>query len=98
MVRIAGLAVLHFLALKFADLVLFLFTHLPPAAIQIDGLIRIALIPYRILLFPRPQIRQLWPGESTPSWLNIACAIAASVLWGIALAALLAARRKIRSR
>ena len=86
--RVLGFATLHFLALKTADFLLFFLSHLPPVVINL------ALIGFRILYFPRHQLRLLWPGENTPGWVNLAAAIAASLVWGAAITALLAARER----
>ena len=92
--RVLGFATLHFLALKTADFLLFFLSHLPPVVFNIDGVINLALIGFRILYFPRHQLRLLWPGENTPGWVNLAAAIAASLVWGAAITALLAARER----
>ena len=96
--RVLGFATLHFLALKSADFLLFFLTHLPPVVFNIDGVINLALAGFRILYFPRHQLRLLWPGENTPGWVNLATAIAASLVWGAAITALLAARARRVSR
>ena len=96
--RVLGFAALHFLALKSADFLLFFLTHLPPVVFNIDGVIHIALAGFRILYFPRHQLRLLWPGENTPGWVNVAATVAASLVWGAAITALLAARARRVSR
>ena len=89
-----GFAALHFLALKSADFLLFFLTHLPPVVFNIDGVISVALAGFRILYFPRHQLRLLWPGEATPGWVNVAAAVAASLVWGMAITAFLAVRTR----
>ena len=89
-----GFAALHFLALKSADFLLFFLTHLPPVVFNLDGVIHLALTGFRILYFPRHQLRLLWPGENTPGWVNLAAAVAASLVWGLTITALLAARTR----
>lgn len=92
--RILGLALLHFLALKSADFLLFFLTHLPPVVFNIDPIINLAHIPFRILYFPRHQLRLLWPSETTPTAVNLLTALAASLLWGTVLHFLLSRRHR----
>ena len=92
--RVLGFATLHFLALKSADFLVFFLTHLPPIVFNIDEVIHVALVGFRILYFPRHQLRLLWPGEHTPGWVILAAAIAASLVWGAVITALLAARTR----
>ncbi|GDY20276.1 hypothetical protein LBMAG56_16210 [Verrucomicrobiota bacterium] len=96
--RVLGFATLHFLALKTADFLVFFLSHLPPVVFNIDGVINLALVGFRILYFPRPQLRLLWPGEHTPGWVNVATAIAASLVWGAVITTLLAAHARRAKR
>ena len=96
--RVAGFALLHFLALKAADFALHILTHLPPVVFNIDPVINVALVGFRILYFPRNQLRALWFGDATPAWLNVLTALAASLAWGAVIHALLAWRTRTRER
>ncbi len=95
--RVAAFAALHFLALKAADFALHILTHLPPVVFPIDPVINAALVGFRILYFPRNQLRALWPGDATPAGLNFLTALAASLAWGTAIHALLAWRTRVRT-
>ena len=94
--RVLGFAALHFLALKSADFLLFFLTHLPPVVFNIDGIIHLVLVGFRVLYFPRNQLRLLWPAETTPTFVNFVTALVASLVWGATIAGLLAARDRQR--
>ena len=96
--RVLAFAALHFLALKAADFALHILTHLPPVVFNIDPVITVALCGFRVLYFPRNQLRALWFGDATPAWLNVLTALAASLAWGAVIHALLAWRTRTRER
>jgi hypothetical protein len=79
-----------------ADGVIFLAAHVPPKAVDLDAPIRGLQTGYEILRAPRLVLRWLWPGESSPLWLNWLLTILNSLVWGVGLAGLKILRVKIQ--
>jgi len=81
-------ALLYYLAFVALDGVIFLFSHVPPKAVNLDGLILPLFAAERILAWPRLILRWLWPGESTPACLNLVMTVLNCLIWGLTLASL----------
>lgn len=81
-------AVLHYLVFISLEGVIFLLSHVPPKAVNLDGLVVTLFNAERILAAPRALLRWLWPSEHTPSLLNWALTALNSLVWGLALAGL----------
>jgi hypothetical protein len=74
-------AVLYFLVLELLDGLIFLLSHVPPKAANLDGLILKFYAVERLLAAPRGFLRSLWPWESTPPGFNILLTILNCLLW-----------------
>jgi hypothetical protein len=81
-------ALLYYVVLLALDAVIFLLSHIPPKAVNLDFLILKFGEVERILLWPRSMLRRLWPGESTPTGLNYFLSALNCLLWGLALTGL----------
>jgi len=81
-------ALLYYLVLLALDAVIFLLSHIPPKAVNLDFLILKFGGLESLLLWPRSLLRRLWPGESTPTVLNYFLSALNCLLWGLALASL----------
>ncbi|MBI3851435.1 MAG: hypothetical protein HY298_14340 [Verrucomicrobia bacterium] len=89
-------SLLHFVAMVSVDGVIFLLAHVPPKAANLDAPIRGLQWLYEVLHAPRMVLRSLWPGESSPLWLNWLLTVLNSVAWGSGLSVLKIAWVKIR--
>ncbi len=93
-VRVALLCgILHFVLLGLLAGLLFLLSHIPPRAANLDPLILFFQWIYDILYLPIATVRWLWPGESSPWLLNIMARIGGSAMVGLAGAGVAARRR-----
>ena len=81
-------AVLHFVVLKLVEGTIFLVSHVPPKAVNLDGVYAFFVHIEDVLKFPRWVVGRLWPWETTPAGYGLALTIFNSALWGAALAAL----------
>ena len=81
-------ALLHFLILLGVSGLIFFASHLPPKAINLDGLILFLAGVEQVVEAPRKFLLWLWPGEATPRGLGLALTVINSLVWGVALAAL----------
>jgi len=81
-------AVLHFAVLKVVEGIIFFASHVPPKAVNLDGVIAIIVYIEDGLVFPRWLVLKLWPWETTPAGLGLALTIFNSAVWGAALAGL----------
>jgi len=89
-------ALLHYgVVLSLAGLI-FLASHVPPKAINLDGLVLALFQTETVLTAPRKFLLWLWPGESTPALLSFFTTVLNSLLWGFALASLRRLWRKVR--
>ncbi len=82
------LAVCHWLLLICLAGIIFAASHIPPKAVNLDGLILGLQRVAAFLVLPREFLLWLWPGEATPGWLPAATRILNSLIWGCALAVL----------
>ena len=76
---------LFFLAL---DAVIYLLSHVPPKAVDLNSLVLFLFDLERVLAAPKAFLRWLWPGESTPRYLSLVVTFLNCVLWGLVLAGL----------
>ena len=86
--RVALYALLYYVVLLALDAIIFLLSHIPPRAVNLDFLILKFGGLETLLLWPRSLLRRLWPGESTPTVLNYLLSALNCLLWGFALAGL----------
>ena|GEM_PF-5477751 len=81
-------AVLHFVVLKAVEGTIFLVSHVPPKAVNLDGVYAFLVHIEDVLKFPRWLVDKLWRWETTPQVLPLALTIFNSAVWGAALAIL----------
>src|SRR6202040_195189 len=86
--RVVLYALLFYVVLLALAAVIFLLSHIPPKAVNLDFLILKFGGLETLLLWPRSLLRRLWPGESTPTVLNYLLSALNCLLWGLALAGL----------
>jgi len=79
-------ALLHYGAVMGLSALIFFASHLPPKAVNVDGLIMVLFQGETVLTAPRKVLLWLWPGESTPGLLSVFTTVVNSLLWGCALA------------
>ena len=89
--------VIHFFVLLGLEATTFLLAHLPTRVLQLDLLIIGLSLLILVLRWPRLVLMAVWPGETTPSFLNIALTILNSLIWGFGLAGVKVAWSKIKS-
>src|SRR5258708_3345723 len=65
---------------------IFLLSHLPPKAVNLDPLILALFKVQHVLAWPRFLLIGLWPGEMTPGYLNLLSMLLACFVWGLLLA------------
>jgi hypothetical protein len=90
-------ALLHyFIRLCFSGLI-FLVSHIPPGAVNMDPLLSALVAIETVLVGPRKALLWLWPWETTPTGFGVALTLSNSLIWGVALAVLRALwRRAVR--
>src|ERR1043166_1054851 len=71
LIRIAAFALLHYLILLLTGGAIFLASHFPPKAVNLDALILVLFNTEFILTAPRKFLLWLWPGETTPGLLSM---------------------------
>jgi hypothetical protein len=81
-------ALLHFVILQALAGLIFMAAHIPPRAVNLDGVIDILVRIEDVLVFPRWLVLKLWPWEHTPRGLGLFLTIFNSAVWGAALAGL----------
>ncbi len=95
-VRLALLfAALHYLVLLGLAGLIFLFSHVPPKAVNLDAVILGLANVETVLVSPRKFFLWIWPGESTPRYLGFVASLFNSLLWGFLLAGCKTAWRKM---
>ena len=67
---------------------IFMAAHIPPKAVNLDGMIDILVRVEDVLVFPRWLVLKSWPWEHTPGGLGFFLTIFNSAVWGAALAGL----------
>jgi hypothetical protein len=80
-------AVLHFVVLKAVEGIIFFVSHVPPKAVNLDGVIAVLVHVEDVLKFPRWLVLKFWPWETTPRALPLALTLFNSAVWGAVLAA-----------
>jgi hypothetical protein len=78
-------AVVYYFAMVTLGGMIFLLSHIPPAPMNLDAIILKVTALREILGYPRPWLRRLWPGETTPAAVNFLCAWMTCLIWGFAL-------------
>jgi hypothetical protein len=86
--RVLLCAFFYYLAFLALDGVLFLLSHIPPKAVNLDALIVRLVEVEEFLAWPRVFLRHLWPGESTPTAFNYVLPLLNCLVWGLLLAGL----------
>lgn len=81
-------ALLHYLALLCLEGVMFLVSHIPPKAVNLDGMILGLQYVQELLTAPRRFLLWLYPWENTPAGLGILLTLLNSLTWGLTLALL----------
>ena len=90
-------ALLHYAACLLMSGLLFLLSHVPPKAVNLDQPILGLFEVENVLQAPRSLLLRLWHGESTPRWWSTLSTVGSSLMWGAALTGLRTAWRKLRS-
>jgi len=79
-------ALLYFAVLVSVNAMIFLLSHIPPTAMNIDRLLLGLGSVERFLVWPRLALRKLWPSESTPVIFNYLLPVLNCLIWGLLLA------------
>ena len=94
--QVLKFGLLYYLVLLVLHGVIFMVGHIPPAAVNLDGLVLGLYRVEHVLAAPRFMLRRLWPGETTPALLSLLLTILNCLIWGITLAGLNALWKKAR--
>jgi hypothetical protein len=81
-------ALLYYLVFFALDGVIFLLSHVPPKAMNLDPLLLKLANVEQFLVWPRLLLRWLWPGETTPGIFNYILPVLNALVWGAVLAGL----------
>lgn len=81
-------ALLQYAVLLAVSGLIFLASHFPPSAANLDSLIAGLVNVETVLEGPRKLLLRLGPWESTPRGFGIAASVCNSLVWGVVLAAL----------
>lgn len=87
-------ALLHYGACLLVGGVIFLLSHIPPKAVNLDRLILWLFDAENVLQAPRSLLLRCWWGEATPRWWSAASTVGGSLVCGAALAGLRAVCRR----
>jgi len=79
---------IHYLTVLLVAGFLFLISHVPPKAVNLDAVILALFKIEWVLTGPRKFLLWVWPGELTPAWLGFATKFSNSLIWGTVLAGL----------
>ena len=79
---------LFFLGSLLLNTLIFFLSHIPPKAINLDGLLLALVTLQRLFAWPRVLLRLLWPGENTPPLFYNAAFVVSCLTWGLLLAGL----------
>jgi len=74
---------------------IFFASHIPPKAVDLDGLINLLVAVENVLVAPRKFILWLWPWENTPAYLGLVLTCFNSLAWGLALTGIKRCWRKL---
>jgi hypothetical protein len=94
--QVLQFALLHYVVFLLLAGMIFLVIHVPPKAVNLDGLILALVQCETVLMAPRKFLLWLWPGETTPSLLGVSTTVLNSLIWGLALAAGRVLWKKVR--
>jgi hypothetical protein len=87
-VQVVLFALLQYAVLLAVSGAIFLASHFPPSAANLDSVI-VALVNFEsILEGPRKLLLHVWPWESTPRGFGIVASLFNSLVWGLGLTAL----------
>lgn len=79
-------ALLQYAVLLAVSGLIFLASHFPPSAANLDSLIVGLVSVETVLEGPRKVLLRLWPWESTPHVFGIVVSVCNSLVWGLGLA------------
>ena len=94
--HITVFSVVYYLVFLLLNGFIYLLSHVPPKAANLDGLILKFYAVERFLAEPRVLLRSLWPWESTPPGFNILLTILTCLLWGLFLVGLKSLWTRVR--
>ena len=94
--RALWFALLHFIAVLGVSDFIFLLSHVPPKAVNLDGLITAMVMVENVLVCFRKLLLHSWPLENTPGSLGSILSVLNSLGWGVLLAGLQSLWRKLR--
>src|ERR1043166_9165878 len=86
----------HYAGLLLLTLLVFLASHVPPKAVNLESVVLALFRGETILTGPRKIMLWLWPGENTPGLLSFLATVLNSLLWGCVLAGLRYLWKKVR--
>ncbi len=81
-------ALLQYAVLLAVSGVIFLASHFPPSAANLDSVIVVVVNVESILEGPRKLLLHVWPWESTPRGFGIVASLFNCLVWGLGLTAL----------
>lgn len=87
--------VLHYIALLCLAGIVFLLSHVPPKAVNLDALILRLVDVEDVLTAPRRLVLGLWPWQFTPRGARLFLVVFNSAVWGVCLAAARTAWRRV---
>jgi hypothetical protein len=93
--RMFWFGLLHFVTLQALAGFIFMAAHIPPKAVNLDGVIDLLVRFEDVLVFPRWLVLKCWPWEHTPGGLGLFLTLFNSAVWGAALAGLRSFWRKV---
>ena len=82
------MALLQYAVLLAVSGVIYLASHFPPSAANLDSVIVAVVNVESILEGPRKLLLHVWPWESTPRGFGIVASLFNSLVWGLGLTAL----------
>jgi hypothetical protein len=88
-------AALHYVALLSLGGLIFLVSHIPPRAVNVDAMLAVLVAVENVLVAPRKFLLWLWPWETTPAALGSILTVLNSLVWGAGLAGLKTAWRRL---
>ena len=80
-------SVVYFVVLKLVAGVILFAQHIPPKAVNVDGVIEVLVGIENVLVFPRTVLIRLYPWETTPRGFGLAVGVLNCVVWGLGIAA-----------
>jgi len=86
----------HYAVLMVVAGSIFLASHVPPKAINLDPMINVFVWIEDVLVAPRRLLFRLWPSENTPRFLGLVLTVLNSVFWGVFLNTVKILRNRVR--